>query len=78
MFGLFRPLEEYDGPSILTVGALRFVVLFSIPGRSKIFLFSTASRPALGPTQPRIQWVLGAASPEIKQEGREADNSPFI
>jgi hypothetical protein len=29
----------------------------SIPGRGKIFLFSIASRPALGPTQPPIQWV---------------------
>jgi hypothetical protein len=27
MLGLFRPLEEYVGPSILTVGALCFVVL---------------------------------------------------
>jgi hypothetical protein len=27
MLGLFRPVEEYVGPSILTVGALRFVVL---------------------------------------------------
>jgi hypothetical protein len=25
MHGLFRPLEEYVGPSILTVGILRFV-----------------------------------------------------
>jgi hypothetical protein len=32
----------------------------SITGRVKIFLFSTASRPALRPTQPSIQWVLGA------------------
>jgi hypothetical protein len=27
MHGLIRPLEEFVGPSILTVGALRFVVL---------------------------------------------------
>jgi hypothetical protein len=27
----------------------------SIPGSGKIFLFSTVSRPALGPTQPHIQ-----------------------
>jgi hypothetical protein len=39
-------------------------------------LFSTSSRPALGPTQPPIQWVLGAFSPGLKQHGREADHSP--
>jgi hypothetical protein len=26
MLGLFRPLEQYGGPAILTVGALRFIV----------------------------------------------------
>jgi hypothetical protein len=30
-----------------------------ILGRGKIFLFSVASRPALGPTYLPIQWVLG-------------------
>jgi hypothetical protein len=29
MLGLFRPLEEYIGPSILIVGDLRCVVFFS-------------------------------------------------
>jgi len=24
-----------------------------------MFLFTTASRPALGPTQPPIQWIRG-------------------
>jgi hypothetical protein len=43
-----------------------------------IFLFKTASRPALGPTQPPIQWVQGALSVGIKRAGREADHShPF-
>jgi hypothetical protein len=40
-----------------------------------IFLFTIASRPALGPTQPPIQWALKALSLGIKQPGREADHS---
>jgi hypothetical protein len=40
-----------------------------------IFLFTTASRPALGPTQPPIQWVPGALSLGVKRPGREADDS---
>jgi hypothetical protein len=32
------------------------------PGRVMNFLFSTSSRPALGPTQPPIQWVPVATS----------------
>jgi hypothetical protein len=42
----------------------------------KIFLFSIASRPALRPTQPPIQWVPGAFSPGVKQQALEADHSP--
>jgi hypothetical protein len=41
----------------------------------KIFLYSTASRPALEPIEPRIQWVLGAISSEVKRPGREADHT---
>jgi hypothetical protein len=52
----------------------------SIPGRGKRFsLCSTASRPALEPTQPAIQCVPGALSPELKRPGREADHlHPYI
>jgi hypothetical protein len=45
--------------------------------RLGIFPSSTASRPALGPTQPPIQWLLGALSLRLKQPRREADHSPL-
>jgi hypothetical protein len=58
----------------------------SIPSKSKIFLFSTASRLALGPTYPPIQRETGSRtypsfyprgtgtlSPGVKRLGREAD-----
>jgi hypothetical protein len=41
-----------------------------------VFLFTTVSRMALGPTQPPIQWVSGAPSLAVKRPGREADHSP--
>jgi hypothetical protein len=47
-----------------------------IPSRGKIFLFSTTSRPTLGPTQPLIQWVQWALSVGVKQGRHEADHSP--
>jgi hypothetical protein len=31
---------------------------------------------AVGPTQPPVQWVVGALSSEVKRLGREADHSP--
>jgi hypothetical protein len=41
-----------------------------------IFLFTIASRPALEPTQPPIQWLAGALSLGVKRLGSEADLSP--
>jgi hypothetical protein len=42
----------------------------SSPGKAKNFSFSTSSRPALGPTQPPIQWVPGILSLEVKRPSR--------
>jgi hypothetical protein len=41
-----------------------------------VFLFNTASRMALRPTQPPIQWVPRALFLGVKWLGREADHSP--
>jgi hypothetical protein len=41
-----------------------------------IFLFTTASRPALGLTQPPIQWVTGTLFLRVKRPEREADHLP--
>jgi hypothetical protein len=38
-------------------------------------LLATASRPALGPTQSRNQWVTGALSQGVKRLGRVSDHS---
>jgi hypothetical protein len=54
-----------------TIGILGF----DFQWRLGIFLFTTASRTTLGPTQP-IQWVPGTLSLGLKRPGREADHSP--
>jgi hypothetical protein len=72
-------LKEYSRDSavgIATGRAGRPRSRISSPGEGKNFLFSTSCRPALGPTQPPIQWVTGTLSPEVKRPGREANHSP--
>jgi hypothetical protein len=49
----------------------------SIPGRGWEFCSSTpCPRPALGPTDPPIQWSSGALSLGVKRPGHDADHSP--
>jgi hypothetical protein len=50
-------------------------VLDSRQGQN-IFLCTTASRPALGPTQSPIQWVPEAVSSGLKPPGRKAGYLP--
>jgi hypothetical protein len=50
------------------------VVGVRVPVVSRIF--STSSRPALGSTQPPIQFVPGTLSLGVKRPGREAVDSP--
>jgi hypothetical protein len=47
----------------------------SIPGGGMGFSpFATASTLDLWPTQPVLQWVLGALSLRVKRSGREANH----
>jgi hypothetical protein len=48
----------------------------SSPGKVMNFVFSTSSRPVLGPTQRPFQRLPGAFFPRVKRQGREADQSP--
>jgi len=49
----------------------------SIPGEGwDFFIFTTAPRAALGPTQPPIQGVPGALSLGVKRPWCDADHSP--
>jgi hypothetical protein len=45
-------------------------------GAMIVFLFATASRPALGPTQTSIQGVPETVIPGLKRSGNEDDHLP--
>jgi hypothetical protein len=49
---------------------------FETRQRVGIFLFTSVSRSALGPTQPPMQCVPRALSLGVKRPGRKADHSP--
>jgi hypothetical protein len=66
-------ITSYSYSDWLRAGRLRS--RSSSPDRVKNLLFSTASRPALGSTQPPLQWVPTVLSSWVKRPGHEADHS---
>ena len=60
------------GSSVGTAADYRLYGSLSNPGGDEIF---RSSRPALGPIQPRIQWVPGLPRGKVRPE-RAADHSP--
>jgi hypothetical protein len=71
--GFFSPEMQNYITAMFVFILHEYILSFS---RGKNFLFTTSSRPALGPTHPPIQWVPGALSPRIKRPGRKPDHSP--
>jgi hypothetical protein len=57
-------------------GVTRYDTIYPQQGKEFSFLVIVV-QTALESTQPPIQWVLGALSPRVKQQGREADHSPL-
>jgi hypothetical protein len=49
-----------------------------LQARERKILFSTSSIPAVGPTQPPVQWVPVLTSLGIKRPGRKTDNFRLV
>jgi len=66
-FGVETSWKVSQGSSVSILTGLRTGrPAFNSRRGQGIFLFSIASRPALGTSQPLIQWVAGALSPGVK------------
>jgi hypothetical protein len=73
---LIESRDSFVGIATRLTGWTIGVLVFDSRRGLGIFLFTTASRTALGPIQPPIQWIPGALSLGIKWPWREADHSP--
>jgi hypothetical protein len=67
-----RPTRKSRNSSVNIANGWTAGVRFPV----KIFLYSTSSRPALGPTQSPTQCVPEVHSAGVKRSGREADRQP--
>jgi hypothetical protein len=65
-----KTLKKSQGSSVSTTADYGLDKWASITGLTSI------SRPAMQSTQPHIQWVAAALSPEAKCLGYETDHSP--
>jgi hypothetical protein len=59
--------------SVSKVSSYKLDYCGPIPDKGRIFLFTTKSKPALGQTQPPIQWIL-----EVKWSGCDATPSAGV
>jgi hypothetical protein len=65
-----------DNSLFLYVGQYPFSSVNLIQTYKPFVFLTPASRLALGPTQPPIQWVLDGTSPGVKWQGLETDHAP--
>jgi hypothetical protein len=56
--------------------SVRIATGYGLDGREIRARFPAASRPALGPTEPPIQWLPGARSSGVQLLGREVVHTP--
>jgi hypothetical protein len=62
------PLDCEPGSSVSTVsdyGMDERVIEVRSPAETRIFPLASVFRPAMGPTQPPVQWVPGVLSPGL-------------
>jgi hypothetical protein len=67
--GTVQPLRSRNSSVGIATG-------YGLDYRGVGVLIQLGSTPAVGSTQPTIQWVLGTLSPGVKRPGCEANRSP--
>jgi hypothetical protein len=76
LFAGFLALSPYYFPFIQTMFSIDAEYFHAyLPTGSRDSSVGIATRPALDPTQPPIQWVPGTVSPLVNRQGPEADHS---